>query len=461
MSVGATFIVTGKQIRKPYYAGKLAHMTDPQHTADYSDQNSEKLANSSELVSVHELIKLLKEGGIRIGRTGSDSYNTLRYYTKIGFLPHMVRKFSEHDNSVVGHYPLSVVKTLKTVESLKKQGMTNPDIYDYLVSQDVKDEEHAQGSVEKHKAPVIIPALVSSVKPAMTRQHAPAPRDESSNSTRPVSAQKPVSSPSNRVSFAAAALAIVAIFAGGLSIFWGLTPTQVSQINTTVAEYNKGFVRNFMCNVASDLAGYIGYSCDDQQNSLAQGDVGHVLAQETQIGLSDAMFVEYNHAAIFSDTKYATMRLDNFALEVDGEWIGPDFLVAQSRGEGVFYVQAGGSFWALGNGSVSSFTVRDGLVVSGSSQLSDLTVKGTSVFDRDVKLNGLTTLAKSLTTGDAEFAGGIRVTNGDITLDGNFIVDGPQSIVGSGTLMINPNGNLYLQSVNNYIDENGELVVGG
>lgn len=43
-----------------------------------------------DFISVEKLIKILKEKNISFGK--GDPYNRLRYYTKIGWLPHMTRK---------------------------------------------------------------------------------------------------------------------------------------------------------------------------------------------------------------------------------------------------------------------------------------------------------------------------------------------------------------------------------
>src|SRR3990170_5308016 len=56
-------------------------------------------------------------------------YHTLRYYTKIGLLPYMVRKLPfPGAAATVGHYPESVLETLKKIEELKKQGLPNESI---------------------------------------------------------------------------------------------------------------------------------------------------------------------------------------------------------------------------------------------------------------------------------------------------------------------------------------------
>src|SRR4030042_199230 len=63
-----------------------------------------------------------------VKRSGISS-NTLRYYTKIGLLPYMSRRLPYPTApSTVGHYPDSVLETLKRIKELKKQGLDNETI---------------------------------------------------------------------------------------------------------------------------------------------------------------------------------------------------------------------------------------------------------------------------------------------------------------------------------------------
>ncbi|NIT03572.1 MerR family transcriptional regulator, partial [Candidatus Saccharibacteria bacterium] len=64
-----------------------------------------------------------------VERRSGVSYNTLRYYTKIGLLPHMTRKLPHPGApSTVGHYPVSVLETLEKIAEFKKQGLDNETI---------------------------------------------------------------------------------------------------------------------------------------------------------------------------------------------------------------------------------------------------------------------------------------------------------------------------------------------
>lgn len=76
----------------------------------------------SSLIEVEKLIKQAKKEGVSFGR--GDPYNRLRYYTKIGWLPHMERK-RNRSGDVVGHYPKWVLNRLILIDKLKKQGANN------------------------------------------------------------------------------------------------------------------------------------------------------------------------------------------------------------------------------------------------------------------------------------------------------------------------------------------------
>jgi hypothetical protein len=78
-----------------------------------------------DFVSVEKLIKILKEKNINFGK--GNPYNRLRYYTKIGWLPHMTRKKNE-EGVITGHYPTSVIDTIEKIELLKQEGRSNEEI---------------------------------------------------------------------------------------------------------------------------------------------------------------------------------------------------------------------------------------------------------------------------------------------------------------------------------------------
>ncbi len=79
----------------------------------------------TEFISVDKLIEEARSEGINFGK--GDPYNRLRYYTKIGWLPNMKRK-TDMEGNVKGHYPLWALDRLILIENLKAQGETNDNI---------------------------------------------------------------------------------------------------------------------------------------------------------------------------------------------------------------------------------------------------------------------------------------------------------------------------------------------
>ncbi len=77
------------------------------------------------LISIKNLIKEIKQRRIDLGK--GDPYNRLRYYTKIGWLPHMIRKTNKKGD-IEGHYPTWVIDTLLYIEDLKKTNLSNEEI---------------------------------------------------------------------------------------------------------------------------------------------------------------------------------------------------------------------------------------------------------------------------------------------------------------------------------------------
>ncbi|MFC1621875.1 hypothetical protein ACFL13_00615 [Patescibacteria group bacterium] len=76
-------------------------------------------------IEVNQLVKKLKSKKVDLGK--GDPYNRLRYYTKIGWLPHMERKQAK-SGSVKGHYPVWVLSRLILIDDLKKRGFSNKEI---------------------------------------------------------------------------------------------------------------------------------------------------------------------------------------------------------------------------------------------------------------------------------------------------------------------------------------------
>lgn len=81
-----------------------------------------------DLIPIEKLIEGAIKKGVNFGK--GDPYNRLRYYTKLGLLPHMKRKSVGGD--VVGHYPSYSLDMLVEIEKLKSLGLSNTEISDKL-----------------------------------------------------------------------------------------------------------------------------------------------------------------------------------------------------------------------------------------------------------------------------------------------------------------------------------------
>ena len=57
-----------------------------------------------------------------------DPYNRLRYYTKMGWLPHMIRKKGDESDDVKGHFPAEALNKLLLIEKLKARNLSNDQI---------------------------------------------------------------------------------------------------------------------------------------------------------------------------------------------------------------------------------------------------------------------------------------------------------------------------------------------
>ncbi|HOM77767.1 MAG TPA: MerR family transcriptional regulator [bacterium] len=79
------------------------------------------------LISAEELIKKAQELGINFGK--GEPYNRLRYYTKMGWIPHMQRK----GRDVKGHYPWWVINRLRYIEELRKKGLSKEKITEEVI----------------------------------------------------------------------------------------------------------------------------------------------------------------------------------------------------------------------------------------------------------------------------------------------------------------------------------------
>ena len=77
-----------------------------------------------DFISLEKLIEEAKKKGVDFGK--GDPYNRLRYYTKIGWLPHMIRK--NENGGIKGHYPIWALGRLISIEKFKSKGLSNEDI---------------------------------------------------------------------------------------------------------------------------------------------------------------------------------------------------------------------------------------------------------------------------------------------------------------------------------------------
>ena len=89
----------------------------------------------SNLITADTIIKEAKKKGVDFGK--GNPYNRLRYYTKIGWLPHMERK-KDSKGKVVGHFPSWALERLEQIENMKKEGLTNDQISEKLEIHETK-----------------------------------------------------------------------------------------------------------------------------------------------------------------------------------------------------------------------------------------------------------------------------------------------------------------------------------
>ncbi|NMB91951.1 MerR family transcriptional regulator [candidate division WWE3 bacterium] len=112
-----------------------------------------------EYISIDKLIKQAKSKGVNFG--SGDPYNRLRYYTKIGWLSHMVRKADKKGN-IKGHYPAWSVDRLILIENLKSEGYTNEEISEKLKTKNkIESFLMAVSSPEIRKQVVIYLTLIA------------------------------------------------------------------------------------------------------------------------------------------------------------------------------------------------------------------------------------------------------------------------------------------------------------
>jgi hypothetical protein len=110
------------------------------------------------LIPVGKLIEKAQQENIDLGK--GNPYNRLRYYTKINWLPNMKRKLSEN-NRLEGHYPTWALETLKTIDALKKKGLTNEEIEKRIKRKNTVSRTFSGLSLEKVKRKTIGYVLIA------------------------------------------------------------------------------------------------------------------------------------------------------------------------------------------------------------------------------------------------------------------------------------------------------------
>lgn len=110
------------------------------------------------LVSIKKLIEICEQEKIDLGK--GDPYNRLRYYTKMGWLPHTTKKSNEK-LEIEGFYPLWVIETLKEIEKLRSQKLSNQEISQKINTlNSIKKSKEVLLSLPKIKDIVFVSAIL-------------------------------------------------------------------------------------------------------------------------------------------------------------------------------------------------------------------------------------------------------------------------------------------------------------
>jgi parallel beta-helix repeat protein len=95
--------------------------------------------DKNQLLPIDEIIEGAREVGVDFGKT--DPYNRIRYYIKLGLLPHPNRKIDyklpfdpNKPPHTVGHFPAFTINKLKEIENFRSQGLSANDIKNKFVS---------------------------------------------------------------------------------------------------------------------------------------------------------------------------------------------------------------------------------------------------------------------------------------------------------------------------------------
>lgn len=114
-----------------------------------------------QLISTEKLIEEAKQQGVDFGK--GDPYNRLRYYTKMGWLPHMIRKKGEEGNDVKGHYPIEALDRLILIEKLKAKNLSNEEITGKIQSTTKWNTLATLFNLNKVKNKIIIYAILGAI----------------------------------------------------------------------------------------------------------------------------------------------------------------------------------------------------------------------------------------------------------------------------------------------------------
>jgi len=105
----------------------VATISEKNHSQNYPQKKDDEEHNK--LIPVDKVIQMAQETGVNFGP--GKPYNRLRYYTKIGWIPHMTRKGKD----LKGHYPEWVISRLKLIEELREKDYNNEQITLKLMSE--------------------------------------------------------------------------------------------------------------------------------------------------------------------------------------------------------------------------------------------------------------------------------------------------------------------------------------
>ena len=95
------------------------------------------------LITAKDLILLCQKQGISLGRGNPN--NRLRYFTKIGLIPHAQRKQVGVNAFTEGHYPFYTLQLLEKIQELKKAGKTMAEIDRIMTAEKLKYEVQTTG----------------------------------------------------------------------------------------------------------------------------------------------------------------------------------------------------------------------------------------------------------------------------------------------------------------------------